>query len=81
MDPGIALSIFDWLRDFQGEGLFPSPGQFRPATVESPMKPNDIIFIELFGRPTRCRVLALHGRYTIDVERLSDGQCFRVSGL
>lgn len=34
MVPVIALSISVWLRDFQGEGLFPSPGQFRPATVE-----------------------------------------------
>jgi len=45
------------------------------------MKPNQIVFIELFGRPTRCRVLAVHGRYTVDVERLSDGKCFRISGL
>lgn len=40
-----------------------------------------IVIIELFGRPTRCRILARHGRYTMDVERLSDGRCFRVSGL
>lgn len=45
------------------------------------MKPGQIIHLELFGHPTRVRVLALHGRYTIDVERLSDGKCFRVSGL
>lgn len=29
----------------------------------------------------RGRVLAVHGRYTVDVERLADGRCFRVSGL
>lgn len=40
-----------------------------------------IVIIELFGRPTRCRILARHGRYTMDVQRLSDGRCFRVSGL
>lgn len=45
------------------------------------MKTGQIIHIELFGRPERVRILAMHGRYTIDVERLRDGQCFRVSGL
>ena len=40
-----------------------------------------IVIVELFGRPERCRILAKHGKYTIDVERLRDGQCFRVSGL
>jgi hypothetical protein len=40
-----------------------------------------IVIIELFGRPERCRILAKHGRYVIDVERLRDGKCFRVSGL
>ena len=45
------------------------------------MMPHQIIFIELYGKPTRCKVLAVHGRYTVDVERLSDGKCFRVSNL
>jgi len=45
------------------------------------MKPRQIVILELFGRPTRCRILAVHGRYTVDVERLSDGRCFRLSGL
>lgn len=45
------------------------------------MKPGTIVIITLFGRPERVRVLARHGRYTIDVERLRDGKCFRVSGL
>jgi len=45
------------------------------------MKPNQIVFIDIQGKPTRCRVLAVHGRYTVDVERLADGRCFRVSGL
>jgi hypothetical protein len=40
-----------------------------------------IVIIELFGRPERCRILAKHGRYTLDVERMRDGKCFRVSGL
>lgn len=40
-----------------------------------------IVIIELNGRPERCRILAKHGRYTVDVERLRDGKCFRVSGL
>lgn len=45
------------------------------------MKKNQIVVIELFGRPEKCRVLAVHGRYTLDVERMRDGQCFRVSGM
>jgi hypothetical protein len=45
------------------------------------MRKNEIVILELFGRPTRCRILAMHGRYTVDVQRLSDGKCFRVSGL
>ena len=45
------------------------------------MKKNQILFIDLFGKVTRVRVLAMHGRYTADVQRLSDGKCFRVSGL
>ena len=45
------------------------------------MKLRDIVFIELFGRPERVHILARHGRYTVDVERLRDGKCFRVSGL
>jgi hypothetical protein len=45
------------------------------------MKKNQILILELFGRPERVRILAKHGRYTLDVERLRDGQCFRISGL
>lgn len=41
----------------------------------------EIVIIELFGRPERVRILAKHGRYTLDVERLRDGKCFRVTGL
>ena len=45
------------------------------------MKKNQIVFIEIYGKVERCKVLALHGRYTVDVERLSDGRCFRVSNI
>jgi hypothetical protein len=45
------------------------------------MKPGQIIHIELFGRPERVRILAVRRAGTVDVERLSDGKCFRVSGL
>lgn len=36
-----------------------------------------------FAHPTlgRCRVLVQHGAGTVDVERLSDGKCFRLTGL
>lgn len=52
-----------------------------PMHKGKPMKPRQIVIVELFGRPERCRVLAVHGRYTVDVERLRDKKCFRVSGL
>lgn len=40
-----------------------------------------IIFLELFGKIERCKILAKHGKYTLDIERIRDGKCFRVSGL
>lgn len=45
------------------------------------MKVNQTLTMYLFGRPERVRILAVHRAGTIDVERLSDGKCFRVSGL
>jgi len=35
----------------------------------------------IYGKPERVEVLRLHPFGTIDVERLADGRCFRVSGL
>jgi hypothetical protein len=40
-----------------------------------------MIIIQIFGRLVECRILRRHACGTIDVERLSDGACFRVSGL
>ncbi len=40
-----------------------------------------VIEIEIYGRLTKCKLLAIHPAGTIDVERISDGACFRVSGL
>lgn len=45
------------------------------------MKKNQIVFCEIYGKLERCRVLALHGRYTVDVEVINTGRCYRVSGL
>jgi len=45
------------------------------------MKVNQTLILELFGRPERVRILAVRRAGTVDVERLSDGRCFRVSGL
>lgn len=45
------------------------------------MQVNQTLILELFGRPERCRILAIRRAGTVDVERLSDGKCFRVSGL
>ena len=44
------------------------------------MKIGQYIYIDLYGRPERVLVLAIHRAGTIDVQR-ADGQCFRVSGL
>ena len=45
------------------------------------MKVNQTLTMHLFGRPERVRILAVRRAGTVDVERLSDGRCFRVSGL
>jgi hypothetical protein len=36
---------------------------------------------EIYGTRTLCRILRKHAFGTYDVERMSDGKCFRVSGL
>jgi len=38
------------------------------------------IYVSLYGRMERVRILAIHRAGTIDVQR-SDGACYRVSGL
>lgn len=38
-------------------------------------------YFEIYGHRERCRILRRHPFGTYDVERLSDGRCFRVSGL
>jgi hypothetical protein len=45
------------------------------------MKVNQTLTMHLFGRPERVRILVIRRAGTVDVERLSDGRCFRVSGL
>ena len=45
------------------------------------MKVNQTLTMHLFGRPERVRILAVRRAGTVDVERLSDGRCVRVSGL
>lgn len=46
-----------------------------------PVSVDDVVHVVLYGRVTKVRVLAVRPHGTLDVERLSDGQCFRVSGL
>lgn len=36
---------------------------------------------DIFGRAVKCLILKRHPAGTFDVQRLSDGQCFRVSGI
>lgn len=45
------------------------------------MKKNQIVYCEIRGRTERCRVLAVHGKSTLDVEILRNGECVRISGL
>lgn len=45
------------------------------------MKAGDIVQVGIYGRQVDCEVLAIHSMGTIDVMRLSDERCFRVSGL
>jgi hypothetical protein len=45
------------------------------------MKPGDIIKVDIYGHMESARILKVHGMGTVDVERLSDGKCFRVTGL
>jgi hypothetical protein len=40
-----------------------------------------VITVSIYGAATACRLLAVHPFGTLDVERISDGKCFRVSGL
>ena len=35
----------------------------------------------IYGHRTLCNILREHAFGTFDVERISDGKCFRVSGL
>ena len=37
--------------------------------------------VTIYGHETEYRLLRDHGTGTIDVERISDGKCFRISGL
>lgn len=38
-------------------------------------------YFEIYGKLVLCRILQRHPAGTYDVERVSDGKCFRVSGL
>jgi hypothetical protein len=40
-----------------------------------------IVRLQVFGAIEPCLVFAVHPARTIDFERLSDGRCFRMSGL
>lgn len=45
-------------------------------------KSNQVSYFMIYGRCVQCRIIREHSLMgTVDVERLSDGRCFRVSGL
>jgi hypothetical protein len=53
-------------------------------TNERPQGPQDradCANFEIRGKREMCRLLQIHPLGTVDVERLSDGSCYRVSGL
>ena len=39
------------------------------------------VILEFRGKREKCRVIRDRGMGTLDVERIRDGKCFRVSGL
>ncbi|MDN7179084.1 hypothetical protein M0D69_13885 [Caballeronia sp. SEWSISQ10-4 2] len=43
--------------------------------------PTDEGVFTIYGNRTDCKILHYHGSGTYDVERKSDGKCFRVSGM
>jgi hypothetical protein len=43
--------------------------------------PTDEGVFTIYGNRTDCKILHYHGNGTYDVERKSDGKCFRVSGM
>jgi len=45
------------------------------------MKINEIGTFAIYGHSVACRILAIREGGTVDVERLSDGNCFRLTGL
>ena len=51
------------------------------VTRRDNMQVGNIITIQMHGRSVKARVLAIHAFGTIDLQRLSDGACFRVTGL
>ena len=42
---------------------------------------DELATFQIYGKSTKCRILVVRPAGTIDVERLSDGLCFRISGL
>lgn len=44
------------------------------------MEINDTIKVSIYGHVVSVKVLAI-AKWSIDVQRLSDGKCFRVSGV
>ncbi len=45
------------------------------------LKIGQTLTLSIYGHPTQCKLLAFSGPGTLDVERLSDGKCFRDSGM
>lgn len=46
-----------------------------------PKASNSLSRFIIYGHCVECRIIQVHPHGTVDVERLSDGRTFRVSGL
>ncbi len=42
---------------------------------------DEIVTVSVYGKIERARVLKVHPANTVDVEVLSTGKCYRISGL
>ena len=53
----------------------------RDMKTQTQPRVGSIVKMDVYGHMVRVRVLAYHKFGTMDIERLSDGQCFRITGL
>ena len=72
--------LSDYPRDENGKPWFFDFWELQQA-VNAAVPQGDIITAKIYGHPCEVQVLERHPAGTMDVQRLSDGECFRLSGL